>query len=164
MSWKNVNVLRPVPRQFAFLNLIELLGKLRKLLPVLCELLLPLFARFAAPPSNPGLEMLVYPAGDQELGVGRPTVSMLHQLDLVFAERLAVRGTGILTMRRTIADMTIDDSDRGSARRPCGIPKRVLDAIQIVGIPDTNDLPSIPPKSTADVFCESDIGFSFHRD
>src|SRR5712672_1144396 len=164
ISWKNGNVLRPVPRQFAILNLIEFRGKLGKLLPVLCELLLPLFARFAAPSSNPGLEMLVYPAGNQELGVGRPTVSLLHQLDLVFAERLAVRGTGILPMRRTIADMTIDDYDRGSARRPCGIPQRALDAIQIVGIPDTNDVPSIRQESPGDVFGERDIGLAFDGD
>src|SRR6267142_5896758 len=99
IRWKNGNVLRPVPRQLALLNLIEFLGKFGKLFPVLCELLLPLFARFTAPPSNPGLEVLVYPAGNQELGVGRPTVSLLHQLDLVFAKWLAVRGAGILTMR-----------------------------------------------------------------
>src|SRR5258708_178021 len=164
ISWKNGNVLRPVPRQFAFLNLIELLGKLRKLLPVLCELLLPLFARFAAPPSNPGLEVLVYPGGTQDVGVGRPTVGLLHQFDLVFAERLAVRGNGILTMRRTIADVTIDDYDRWSARRPCGIPERVLDAIQIVGIPDTNDVPSIRQKPPGDVLGERDIGLAFDGD
>src|SRR5882762_8580819 len=78
---KNGNVPRPVPRQLALLNLIELRGKLGKLLPVLRELLLPLFARFAAPPSNPGLEVLVYAAGDKELGAGRPTVIPLNQLD-----------------------------------------------------------------------------------
>src|SRR5712672_4018518 len=158
IRWKNGNVLRPIPRQLALLNLIELRGKLGKLLPVLCELLLPLFARFAAPPSNPGLEVLIYPAGNQELGVGRPTVGLLHQLDLVFAERLAVRGTGILTMRRTIADMTIDDYDRWSARRTRGIPQRVLNAIQIVGIPDTKHVPSIRQKSPGDVFGKCDIG------
>src|SRR5712672_3755873 len=35
ISWKNGNVLRPVHRQLAFLNLIEFRGKLGKLLPVL---------------------------------------------------------------------------------------------------------------------------------
>src|SRR5882757_3807608 len=56
IRWKNGNVLRPVRRQLALLNLIEFRGKLGKLLPVLCEPFLPLFAGFAAPPSYPGLE------------------------------------------------------------------------------------------------------------
>src|SRR3984893_14008094 len=91
ISRKNGNVLRPVHRQLAFLNLIELRGKFGKLFPVLVELSLPLFARLAAPPSNPGLEVLVYPAGNQELGVGGPAVRLLHQPNLVLAEWLAVR-------------------------------------------------------------------------
>src|SRR6267154_2057097 len=164
IGWKNGNVLRPVQRQLAFLNLIKLRGKFGKLFPVLGELFLPLFARFAAPVSNPGLEVLVYPAGNQELGVGWPAVRLLHQLNLLFAERLAVRRTGVLTMRRTIADMTINDYDRWSARGARGIPERVLNAIQIVGIPDPNDVPSIRQKSPGDVFAERDIGFAFDRD
>src|SRR6202040_1946388 len=77
IGWKNRNVLRPVHRQLAFLNLIELRGKFGKLFPVLGELFLPLFARFAAPASNPGLEVLVHSRGNQELGVGRPAVRLL---------------------------------------------------------------------------------------
>src|SRR5258707_3429554 len=151
VSRKNGNVLRPVDRQLAFLNLIELRGKFGKLFPVLGELFLPLFAGFAAPPSNPGLEVLVYPAGNQDLGVGRPAVRLLHQLNLLFAERLAVRRTRVLTMGRTITDMTINDYNRRSARRARGIPHRVLIAFQIVGITDTNALPSIRQKSSGDV-------------
>src|SRR4029077_6086399 len=147
ISWKNGHLPLPVRRHLAFLNLIELRGKFGKSFPVLGELFLPLFARFAAPPSNPGLEVLVYPAGNQELGVGRRAVRLLDQLNLLFAERLAVRRTRVLTMRRTIADMTVNDYDRWSARRARGIPERVLNAIQIVGIPDTNDVPSIRQKS-----------------
>src|ERR1700745_391396 len=74
ISWKNGNVLGPVHRQLAFLHLIELRGKFGKLLPVPDELFLPLFARFAAPPCNPGLEVLVYAVRNQELGVGRPAI------------------------------------------------------------------------------------------
>src|SRR5260370_23366336 len=138
ISWKNRNVLRPVHRQLAFLNLIELRGKFGKLFPVLGELFLPLFARFAAPPANSGLEVLVYPAGNQELGVGRPAVRLLHQLNLLFAERLAVRRTRVLTMRRTIADMTINDYDRWSARRPRGIPEPLLHTTPTLATPHTN--------------------------
>src|SRR5258705_576297 len=87
IRWKNGNVLRPIPRQLAFLNLIEFLGKLGKLLPVLCEPFLPLFARFAAPPSYPGLRMFVYPPGNQKFGVGGQTVILLHQLDFASARR-----------------------------------------------------------------------------
>src|SRR5246127_377726 len=164
ISWKIGNVLRPVHRQLAFLNLIELRGKFGKLFPVLGELFLPLFARFAAPPSNPGLEVLVYPAGNQELGVGRPAVRLLHQLNLLFAKRLAVRRARVLTMRRTVADMTINDYDRWSARRARSIPERVLNPIQVVGIPYAKDVPSVCQKASSHVFGERDVGFAFDGD
>src|SRR6516164_5344163 len=164
IGWKRGNVLRPVHRQLSLLNLIELRRKFWKLFPILRELLLPLFPRFAASPSKPGLKVFVYSGGNQELGVGRPAIRLLHQLDLLFAERLPVRRTGILTMRRTIADMTIDDDDRWSAGRAGGIPERVLDAIEIVGIPDAKHVPSVRQEPPGDVFGERDIGFAFDGD
>src|ERR1700740_251318 len=61
---KGGNVFQCLLRHFSALNLIDFLGKLREFLPVLRELLLPLLARFAAPPPNSGLEVLIYPAGN----------------------------------------------------------------------------------------------------
>src|SRR5258708_2574904 len=158
IGWKNGNVFRPVRRQLSPLNLIELCGELGKLFAVLRKLLLPLLACFAAPPPDSGPEVLIHSVGNQKLGVGRPAIRLLDELDLFFAQRLAVRSARILTMRRTITDMTIDDYDGRSARRARGSPQCVLDAIQIVGIPYAKDVPSIRQKSPCHIFGDRDIG------
>src|SRR5882724_1756469 len=113
---KHGNVLRPAGRQLAFLNLIEFGGKLWEFLAVFAELLLPLLARFPAPPSYAGFEVFVDSAGGQKLGVDRPTVRLLCELDLFFAERLAMRGARILTVRRTVTDVALNDDNGRSAR------------------------------------------------
>src|SRR5258708_31833622 len=60
--------------------------------------------------------------------------------------------------------MTIDDYDGGSAGRARSSPQRVLDAIQIVGIPYAKDVPSIRQKSPCHIFGEGDIGFALDGD
>src|SRR5258708_12871454 len=67
-------------------------------------------------------------------------------------------------MWRTIADMAIYDYDGRSACRTRGITQRFLDAIEIVGIPYTNDIPSVGEKPAGDIFGERDIGFTFDGD
>src|SRR5258708_28910173 len=127
---KDGNVFRPIRRQLSFLNLVELCRKLGEFFPVLFEFFLPLLARFAASPSNAGFEVLIHSVGYQEFGVGRPAVRLLRELDLFVAKRFAVCGAGVLTMRRTIADVTIYDYDGRSARRAGGVPQRVIDTIE----------------------------------
>src|SRR6266404_796712 len=161
---KNGNIFRPVRRQLPLLNLIEFRSKFGELFPVLRKLLFPLLARFAASPPNSGLEVLIHSVGHEKLGVRRPAIRLLYELDLIFAERLAVRSTCILTMRRTIADMTIDDYDRWSSRRSRGIPQCVLDAIQVIGIPNAKDVPSVREKAARHILGEGNIGFTFDRD
>src|SRR6202007_2080350 len=146
--------LRPVCRQLSLLKLIELRSKFGELFPVLRKLFFPRLARFATSPPNSGLEVLIHSVGHEKLGVSRPAIRLLYELDLIFAERVAVRSACILTMRRTIADMTIDDYYRWSARRGRGIPQCVLDAIQIVGIPYAKDVPSVRQKASGHILGE----------
>src|SRR5262245_34815011 len=108
--------------------------------------------------------MLVHRGRNEKLGVSRPAVRLLYKFYLFFAQRLAVRSARILTMRRAIADMTINNYDGRSARRPRGIPKGVLDSIKIVGITHTNHVPSVGKEPTSDIFGERDIGLAFDGD
>ena len=57
-------------------------------------------------------EMLAHAVRHQKLCIFRPAVAALGEAHLFFAERLAVRGAGVLLVRRAVADMAVDD-DQG---------------------------------------------------
>src|SRR6185295_384303 len=124
----------------------------------------PLLACLAAPAAKPGLEMLIHRGRNDKLGVSGPTVRLLHKFYLFFAQRLAVRRARVLAMRRTIADVTIDNCDGRSARSPHGVPKGVLDSIEIVGITDTNHVPSVGKEPPSNILGERDIRLAFDGD
>src|SRR5215510_6175553 len=108
--------------------------------------------------------MLVHRGRNEKLGVSRPAVRLLYKLYLFFAQRLAVRRARILTMRRAIADMTLYDYDGRSRCRPRGSSKGTFDSIEIVGIPDANDVPPVAKEPRSDVFGERDIRLAFDGD
>src|SRR5258708_10472706 len=119
---ENRNVFRRIRGQLSLLNLVELRCGLGEFLPVLRELLLPFLARFAASPPNAGFEVFIHPVGYKKLGVWRPAISLLGELDLFFTERLALHPTRVLTMLRTIAHMAVDHYEGRPAPRARGIP------------------------------------------
>ena len=78
-------------------------------------------------------EVLAHAVGHEELRVLGPAVGALGQPDLLVAERLAVRGGGVLLVRRAVADVAVDDDQRrpafGLAGRPssaCSMRSRSL--------------------------------------
>src|ERR1700722_18687015 len=113
---KHGDVPRPIGRQRGFLNLVKFRGKLRVFLAVLAELLFPLLARLESPSTDARCEVFVHPSGHKKLGVDGPTVRLLCELDLFFAEGLTVRGASVLTVWRTITDMAFNDDNGRSAR------------------------------------------------
>src|SRR5215831_1826905 len=161
---KDRNIFRPVYRKLSLLNLIQLRREFGEFCPVLRELFLPLLACFTAPASQSSLEVLIHCGRNEKLGVSRPAIRLLYKFDLFFAQRLAVCGARILAVRRAIADMTLYDYDGRSACRPHGIPKGVFDSIEIVGIPDTDDVPSVGKEPRSDIFSERDIRLAFDGD
>ena len=68
------------------------------------------------------LEMLAHAVGHEKLGVLGPAVAALGQAYLLFAERLAVGGAGVVLMRCAVADMALDDDQR---RRVVGPPENL---------------------------------------
>src|SRR5882724_7785041 len=161
---KDGNVFRPIRGQLSLLNLVELGCKFGVFCTVRLEFFLPLLARFAASAPNARFEMLIHSVGYEKLGVWRPAISLLGELDLFFTERLPVNRAAVLTMRRTIADMAVNDDERRPARRAHGIPQRVLNPVEIVGIPYASHVPSVSQKPPRHVFGERDIGLAFDGD
>ena len=61
--------------------------------------------------------MLADAVGDEELRVLGPAVGALGEADLLLAERLAVGLGGVLLVRRTVADVAVQNDEGGAALR-----------------------------------------------
>ena len=114
---KDRQVAVPAVRQLAPLHLLDLGGELRDTSRgSAAKSSVPRRARASAPRAPmPGGEVLAHAVGHQELRVLRPAVGALGQPDLLLAERLAVRGGGVLLVRRAVADVAVEDDQRGPA-------------------------------------------------
>ena len=108
--------------------------------------------------------MLVDAVRHEELRVLRPSVAALGETDLLVAERLAVGLRRVLLVRRTVADVAVEDDERGAALRLPEHLERVLDAIDVVGVADAQDVPAVGEEPGGDVLGEGDAGVAFDGD
>src|SRR5258708_38371197 len=69
----------------------------------------------------------------------------------------------ILLVRRAIADMTVHDNQSGAAVGGEETAIRSFQHLDIVGIRDAYDFPSVCQKSSGNVFGKCDIGMAFDR-
>ena len=80
--------------------------------------------------------MLVDAVGHKELRVLWPAVTALREPDLLVPEWLAVGRSSVLSMRGTVADMAVQNDERGAVFSPAKDVEGVLDALDVVGVPD----------------------------
>ena len=109
-------------------------------------------------------EVFAHSIGDQELGVFRPAVGALGQLDFFFAERFAVRFFCVLAVRRAEADVAVDDDQFGAILHAERVVVGVGERNQIVGIVDVLDIPSIGREPGGHILVVGEIGVAFDRD
>ena len=98
--------------------------------------------------------MLPDAVGNEKLRVFGPAVASLAETALLLAERLAVRLGGVLLVRRAVADVAVHDEKCGSARRLPEHVQRVLDAVDVIGVTDAQNIPPVPEEPGRDVFRE----------
>src|ERR1700677_3098130 len=70
----------------------------------------------------------------------------------------------ILSMGRTVANMAIHNNEGGPAFRLLEDIKRMLDALEVVGVTYAQNVPSIGQKAPGDIFGESNTGVAFDGD
>src|ERR1700739_4648489 len=75
-----------------------------------------------------------------------------------------MRGGSVLLMRGTVSDMTVENNECGAAFRPSKHLEGLLDAIDVVRISDSQDIPSIRNESRLDVFGERNASVAFDGD
>src|SRR5437016_14636651 len=91
-----------------------MIGQLGILGLVLFELFYPLLAGGMAASADSLGKVFAHPIGDKELGIFRPSIVALGQLDLFFAERLTVGGGSILLVRSAVGNVTVHDNQGGT--------------------------------------------------
>src|SRR5262249_27726240 len=101
---------------------------------------------------------------NEEFRIWGPAVVLLGQPDFFFAQRLAVCGTGVLLVRRAVADMTVhDDQSRAIVCHLKG-GERPSQHLEVVSVTDTKDIPSVGDEPGCDIVAERQVGMSFYRD
>src|SRR5215470_18065729 len=92
----------------------------------------------------------------QELGVLRPAISPFGQAYLFFAERFAMSFGCVLLVRRTIANMAVQNDESGPAFGLLEHREGVLDALKVVGVSDAKHIPAIGEEARGHVFRKRD--------
>ena len=153
---KDGEVAVPTGRQLAPLHQIDLGRQFGILGAIGCEEFRPLAPSLRAARADPGREVLVDTVGDEKLRVFGPSVAALGKADLLVAERLAVGFGGVLLVRGTVADVAVEnDEGRAALRLPEDL-KGVLDAIDVVGVADPQNVPPVTQEPGRDVLREGD--------
>src|SRR5690348_627498 len=91
------------------LHAVDLIGELGKFLCVLGERCLPGLIEFASALADPVAEILEYAVGNEELCVLGPTIILFRKPHFLLTQRFAVGFVGILLVRRSVADMAVED-------------------------------------------------------
>src|SRR5262249_20312040 len=158
---KNRQPLVPIFRQLTMMQAIELIGQFRIFGAVVLDLRKPGLAKLFAAFANPLAEMLVNSIRNKKLGIFRPAVSALGQTDFFFAERLSVSAASVLFVRSAIGDVTIDDDQRRPIVAVLESSKGAGQHLEIVGVADTRDVPTMTDKARGHVVAERQGGVAF---
>src|SRR5262249_52771346 len=154
----------PPRGQLAPLHLDDLGGGFRKLFAVGGKQRLPATARLRAAPANPGLEPLHDALRHQGLGLLWPAVGAADHPKPTLPQGLTVSGRRIDEVRRAVADVAVEDDERGPALGLAEDGERILDALNVVGVPHPQHVPLIAEEARRDVLREGDPRLAFNGD
>src|SRR5207245_4089329 len=118
----------------------------------------PLGPQLGAAPADPLGEALPDAVGDEKLGVLGPAVGALRLAHLLLAERLAVRGRGVLFVRRAPADVAVDDDQSGAVALVAELFDGALDQLDVVGVADPGHVPAVAHEAGGDVVVVGEVG------
>ena len=157
-------VLVPIDGQLAPLHQIDLVGERSVLRAIGLEQIHPPTPRGGATRAHPGREMLVHAVGDEELGVLRPSVKTFGETDLVLPQRLAMGFGRVVLVRRAIADVAVEDDERGAAFRALEDLEGARDTIHVVGVVHALHVPSVTHEPPGHVLRERQACAAFDGD
>src|SRR5262249_23606217 len=124
----------------------------------------PTGAHLGAVGADAGGEVGTHRIGHQELGVLRPSVIALGETHLLLAQRLAVRGGGVLLVRRAVTDMAGQNGEGRGTLGPVKDVERLLDPLDVIGVADAQNIPPVAEEAGGDVLGEGDARVAFDGD
>src|SRR5207244_2940587 len=137
--------------QLAPLHLQQLVSQLGLFLRIGREQLHPLVARLLSTRTDARGEALVHTVRHQELRVLGPAIVPFRRLDLVLAERLAVRAAGVLLVRRAVADMAVHDDHRRPLLFRTERLERPREPLTVIRVTDPRYVPAVADETRRDV-------------
>ena len=137
------------------------LGRVLRL--VLFELVEPGVPQLLAALADALLEVLVDAVGDTEL-LGGAAVELLGRLNLVPAQRLAVRRVMAFLARHAPGDVAVHDDQRRPVGRALERLQRPLEHVDIIGVGHADNVPAVAEEARGHIFGEGDVGVAFDGD
>src|SRR6266404_1502890 len=164
IGWEGRKVAVPVGGKLAPLHQFDLSRVIGVLSSINSKEFRPLPSSFSAARANTGREVFIDAVGHKKVFILGPPVGALTQANFVVSERLAVGRGRVLFMRRTVADVAVQNDEGGAVFRFSKRVNSVFNALDVVSVTDTQDVPVISQKSRRDVFGEGDLRFALDRD
>src|SRR6516165_5036161 len=140
---KDWDVFVPALGKIAPLHPFALIGKFWMGAPVALEQRQPFSPQLLAANAEFLREMIVDTVRHQEFCILGPPVRPLGEPYLLLTQRFAVRARGVLLVRRTIADVALDNDQARPIVDALGDRDRVGDPLTIVGVADPLHVPAI---------------------
>src|SRR5262249_2361777 len=141
----------PARGQFTALHQFNLGCQFGKLGAISRKELLPLLASLAPARANAGSEMRINAVRHKKFRVFGPPVIPFTEANLLLPERLPMSFGSVLFVRGTVADVAVQNNER----RPLfGLAENIqspLDAVDVVGITDAQDVPSIGQETAGHI-------------
>src|SRR5262249_54701434 len=109
-------------------------------------------------------KVLIDAVGYKKRGVCGPAVELFSEANLLLTQRLAVGRCSILFVRGAVADVAVQHDERGAVFGLAKNIKGMLDALNIVGVADAQDIPAVRQKSRRDILSKGDARFPLDRD
>src|SRR3984893_14314886 len=161
---KNRQPLIPSSRQLAPLHQLDLGRELRMFRAISRKQLSPTPVGLSPARADSRGQMLARGVGNEKLRVLGPSVGAFDKANLFLAQWLAVRRRSVLSMRRAVADVAVQNDENRTPLRVVKDVQSVLDAINVVGIAHAQNVPAITQKSGRDVLRKGDACVAFDGD
>src|SRR5712671_745906 len=109
-------------------------------------------------------EAFVHTVGNEKFLVLWPSITAFGEPDFFIAERLAMGCGIVLFVRRSVADMAVQDNECRTALRLYKCAERSLDGSVVICVADTQNIPPVRQKSGYDVLGECQVCAALDRD
>src|SRR5262249_36588719 len=150
----------PPDREFPPLHELDFVCQFGILVTICFEQRFPFLPRTLAACSDARREMFVNSIRHKKLFILGPSVAAFHEPSLFIAKRLTMTWCGVLLIGGAIADVTMQHDKCRPAFRLSEDVEGLFDAFDIVGVSDSQYVPSVSEEASRDVLSKRQLRVS----